>query len=71
MENKKRMLINIACVAAIAIIGAMLMMGLDVEGTRWLKFILYVMFFASISSSALFSSHLSCSAMFSRLRKLS
>ena len=71
MDNTKRKLVNIACTAAVSIIGAMLMMGLDGGGTRWLKFIVYVMFFASISSPAFFSSHLSCSAMFSRLRKRS
>ena len=71
MDNRKRMLVNIPCIAAISIIGATLMMGLDVGGTRWLKFILYLIFFASISSSAFFSSPLSCAAMFSRLRKRS
>lgn len=71
MENRKRLVTNIAGVLAVSIIGAILMMGLDVGGTRWLKFILYVMFFASISSPAAFSSHLSCSAIFSRLRKRS
>lgn len=69
MENRKRLFINIAGVLVISIIGALLTIGLDVGGTRWLKFLLYLAFFASISSSAVFSSRLSCSGMLRRLRK--
>jgi len=47
------------------------MMGVDLGGTRWLKFILYVVFFASISSPAVFSSRYSCSGMLRGLRKRS
>lgn len=68
-NNKKKLMINLACVLAISIIGATLMMGLDPGGTRWLKFALYPIFLASLSSSALFSSRFSCS--FSSLRKRS
>lgn len=71
MDNTKRLLINLGCILAISIIGAILMMGVDPGGTRWLKFILYVIFFASISSPAVFSSRYSCSAMVRRLRKRS
>jgi len=46
-----------------------LTIGLDLGGTRRLKFVLYLAFFASISSSAVFSSRLSCSGMLRRLRK--
>jgi hypothetical protein len=70
-NNTKRLLINIAGALAFSIIGAILMMGVDPGGTRWLKFILYALFFASISSPAVFSSHLSCSTMLRRLRKRS
>lgn len=69
MENKKRLFINIAGVLIFSIIGALLTMGLDLGGTRWLKFLLYLAFFASISSSAVFSSRLSCSGLLRRLRK--
>lgn len=69
MDNKKRLLINIGGVLAFSIVGAILMMGVDLGGTRWLKFILYLVFFASISCSAVFSSRLSCSGMLRRLRK--
>jgi hypothetical protein len=71
MDNKKRLLINTSGILAVAIIGAILMMGVDLGGTRWLKFILYVVFFASISSPAVFSSRYSCSGMLRRLRKRS
>ncbi|MEK6406070.1 MAG: hypothetical protein AABN34_03810 [Acidobacteriota bacterium] len=70
MDNKKRLLINIGGILAFSIVGAILIMGVDPGGTRWLKFILYVVF-ASISSPAVFSSHYSCSAMLRRLRKRS
>ena len=70
MYNTKRLLRNIAGALAYSIIGAILMMALDSGGTRWLKFILYVLFFASVSP-AVFSSHLSCSSMLRRLRKRS
>lgn len=71
MDNKKRLLINIGGILAFSIVGAILMMGVDPGGTRWLKFILYAVFFASISSPAVFSSHYGCSAMLRRLRKRS
>jgi hypothetical protein len=71
MHNTKRPLINIGGILAVSIIGAILMMGVDLGGTRWLKFILYVIFFASISSPAVFSSRHSCSGMLRRLRKRS
>ena len=71
MHNTKRLLINIGGILAVSIIGAILMMGVDPGGTRWLKFILYAIFFASISSPAVFSSRYSCSGMLRRLRKRS
>lgn len=71
MDNTKKLLINIGGILAISVIGATLMMGVDPGGTRWLKFILYVIFFASISSPAVFSSRYSCSRMLRRLRKRS
>jgi hypothetical protein len=71
MDNKQRLLINIGGILAISIIGAILMMGVDLGGARWLKFILYVVFFASISSPTVFSSRYSCSGMLRRLRKRS
>lgn len=71
MDNTKRLLINIGGILAVSIIGAILMMAVDLAGTRWLKFILYAVFFASISSPAVFSSRYSCSGMLRRLRKRS
>ena len=70
MYNTKKLFVNIAGVLAVSIIGAILMMALDSGGTRWLKFILYILFFAS-TSPAVFSSHLSCSSMLHHLRKRS
>jgi hypothetical protein len=69
VDNRKRLFINLAGILAFSIIGALLTIGLDLDGTRWLKFVLYLAFFASISSSAVFSSRLSCSGMLRRLRK--
>ena len=71
MKNAKRFAVNVAGALLVTVIGAILMMGLDLGGTRWLKFILYVLFFASISSPAVFSSRYSCSLVMHRLRKRS
>ena len=71
MNNTKKLLVNIGGILVVSIIGAILMIGVDLGGTRWLKFILYVVFFASISSPAIFSSRYSCSPMLRRLRKRS
>jgi len=71
MKNAKRFAVNVAGVLLVSIIGAILMMGLDLGGPRWLKFILYVLFFVSISSPAVFSSRYSCSLVMRRLRKRS
>jgi len=69
VDKAKRLFINVTGILVFSIIGALLTMGLDLGGTRWLKFMLYVAFFASISSPAIFSSRLSCSGMLRRLRK--
>jgi hypothetical protein len=71
MHNTKRLLVNIGGIFVVSIIGAILMNGVDPGGTRWLKFILYLVFFVSISSLAVFSSRYSCSTMLRRLRKRS
>lgn len=71
VNNAKNRMINIVIVLVVAVIGAILMLGLDLGGTRWLKFVLYVGFFLSISSPAFFSSSSSCHSMFSRLRRRS
>ena len=71
MDNKNRLLTNIVVVLSVSLFGAILMTGLDPGGTRWVKFILYVIFFASLSSPAFFSSRNSCSIMQRRLRKRS
>jgi hypothetical protein len=69
VDNAKRLFINVAGILVISIVGALLTTGLDLGGTRWPKFMLYLVFFASISSSAVFSSRLSCSGLLRRLRK--
>lgn len=71
MDRIKVPLINIAGILALSIIGAVLMMRVDLGGTRWLKFVLYLAFFASMSSFSLLSSRYSCSNMLRRLRKRS
>ena len=71
MDNTKKLVVNIAGILAVSIIGAVLMMAVDLGGTRWLKFVLYVLFFASISSAAVFPSRLSCAGIFRSTRKRS
>ena len=71
MDNTKRLFVNIGGILGVSIIGAILVNGVDSGGTRWLKFLLYVVFFASISSLTVFSSRYSCSTMLRRLRKRS
>lgn len=72
MTNPKKRLINLAIVLASSVVVALLMAGLDGGGTRWIKFVGYVILFASIISPSLLfpSSSSSCSIM-SRLRKRS
>jgi hypothetical protein len=57
MDNTKRLLVNIGGILVVSIIGAILMIGVDLGGTRRLKFILYAILLASISS------RYSCSGM--------
>jgi hypothetical protein len=71
MDNTKKLLIKIGGVLFFSIIGALLVMAVDPGGTRWLKFILYLVFFASFSSLAVRSSSYSCSGMLRTLRKRS
>jgi hypothetical protein len=68
MDNTNRLLIHISAILGVSIIGAILAIGIDPGGTRWLEFIPYVIFFATISSPALLSSRYSCSEMLLRLR---
>jgi hypothetical protein len=69
MDNTKKLLINIGGVLVFSVIGALLVMAVDPGGTRWLKFILYLVFFASFSSLAVRSSSYSCSGTLPILRK--
>lgn len=71
MNRSKNFIINVAVMLAVAFVGSFFMMAFDQGGTRWLKFVLYVGFFASLFSPFLFSSSSSCSLLFSRLRKRS
>lgn len=70
MNNSKRLLTDLAIVLALSVAGAMLAAGLDAGGTRWLKFIGYMIFFASILSPSILFPNSSCSIM-GRLRKRS
>lgn len=70
MNNPKRFLINIAIVLSCSIIGALLMVGVDGGGTRWIKFAGYAIFFASIISPSVLFPSSSCSIM-GRLRRRS
>ncbi|MFY9611295.1 MAG: hypothetical protein WAU45_22135 [Blastocatellia bacterium] len=70
MENHKRFLINLAIMLALSVAGALFMTGVDIGGTRWVKFIGYVIFFASIFSPSILFSNSSCSIV-SRLRRRS
>ena len=69
VDNKKRLLMNLMLVLAVAAIGATLTMGVHSGGTFWLKFLLYLVF-ALISSPAIFAPNSSCTSML-RLRKRS
>lgn len=70
MENPKRSLINLATMLAMSVVGALMMTGVDGDGTGWLKFIGYLTFFASILSPSILLSSSSCSIL-SRLRRRS
>jgi hypothetical protein len=70
MINTNRFLIKLAIVLAASVVGGLLMTGLDAGGTRWIKFIGYVIFFASIISPSVLFPNSSCSIM-SRLRRRS
>lgn len=68
--NKPKNILNVLLIVLPAsILGAVLMMGFDLGGTRWLKFVLYIAMFASIFSPALFSSRFSCALSLRRSRK--
>ena len=69
MDRTKKIVLNTGGIAIVSIIGAILMMGIDMGGTGLLKFLLYVIFFASLSSPAVRSSGFSCSSLFRRLSK--
>jgi len=52
-----------------SVLCTIVMMGLEPGGTRWLKFALYFLMFASISTSSLFSSRFSRGFLTCRSRK--
>jgi hypothetical protein len=70
MVNPNRFLVKLAIVIAFSVVGALLMTGLDVGGMRWIKFIGYVIFFASIVSPSVLFPNSRCSFT-SRLRRRS
>jgi hypothetical protein len=67
MDNRKRLFINIGAIVLFSAVCAFVVVQFDNGGTRWLKFVLYLFFFASISSASLFSSNNFCSRLSSRL----
>ncbi|HWN98131.1 MAG TPA: hypothetical protein VNS63_02570 [Blastocatellia bacterium] len=69
MVNSKKTLINLAIVLSISAVGAFLMTGLDFGGTRWIKFVGYSIFFASIVSPSVLFPSSSCSFMSSLRRR--
>lgn len=70
MKDPKQFLVNLAIVLAGSVVGALMMTGVDIGGTTWIKFIVYVIFFASILSPSILFSSSSCSIT-SRLRRRS
>ncbi|MDQ2921737.1 MAG: hypothetical protein M3R52_09045 [Acidobacteriota bacterium] len=68
MNTSKESIGTFNIMLLISILGAFLML-VDKDGTVWLKFFLYVMFFLSITTPALFYSNKSCTAWLGRLRK--
>lgn len=70
MEHRKGFVINLVMMLAVSAVGALFVTGVDVGGTTWIKFIAYVIFFASILSPSILISNSSCSIM-SRLRRRS
>lgn len=69
MNHTKRFIINVALILTVSVIGSFFMMAFDHGGTQWLKFVLYVGFFASLFSPLFFSSSSSCSLLLNHLRK--
>jgi hypothetical protein len=71
MNRSKPFIFDVALILALSVIGSFFMMGFDQGGTQWLKFVLYIGFFASLFSPFFFSSSSSCSLLLNRLRKRS
>lgn len=69
VNRPNNLLANVLVILGVSILGATLMLVFDDGGTRWLKFILYMVMFASIFSPFLFSSRFSCSFLMGRSRK--
>ena len=70
MTNPNKLLRNLAIVLAFSVIGAVLMVGLDGGGNRWIKLIGYLVLLASIISPSVLFPASSCILM-SSLRKRS
>jgi hypothetical protein len=70
MKNQENIPRRLALVLLLAVVGAALMLLFDGGGTRWLKFLLYIIFFTSIFSPSLFVSSSSCGFL-ARMRKRS
>jgi hypothetical protein len=60
MEISRRSRLRLAIVIALALVGAGLMTYLDNDGTTWLKFALYAVFFVAIFLAAVLSPVNSC-----------
>jgi hypothetical protein len=69
MNTPKHSIGTFVLLLAVSLVGAFLMLGVDRGGTVWIKFILYLMFFLSISYPAMFYSNENCSAWIGRLMR--
>lgn len=69
MRNQKRFVIKLAMMLAVSVVGVLFVTGVDVRGTRWMTFIGYLIFFASILSPSILFSTSSCSILSRLLRR--
>jgi hypothetical protein len=71
MDNSKQSLRTFISMLTISVAAALLMMAFDRDGSVWLKFFLYLVFFLALTSPSLFFANRNCTAWLSRLFKRS
>jgi len=69
MEISRRSRLRISVAIALALVGAALMTYLDNDGTTWLKFVLYAIFFFAMFFAGQLSPVKSCGSLFRRQPK--